>query len=280
MLELSVLALSIIPFPHISPNVFSVGPIALRWYAVMYVVGYVVGYQLVMSRIRRGENALTKEQLDSLIGYLVVGMLLGARLIYVLVYDPRAYAARPWEAFAIWHGGLSFHGAIIGIGVACLIFARRHRILFLAVADTVVLAGTPGLFFGRLGNFINGELYGRPSGVPWAMIFPRDPLHLPRHPSQLYEAIAEGVLLSLLIWMLDRYSRNLGLYRPGLLTAAFLSGYAILRFLLEFTREPDAQLGLIAGPLSMGQLLSLIMLLAGVILAGLVLNRARKSRTS
>jgi phosphatidylglycerol:prolipoprotein diacylglycerol transferase len=267
-----IAGLLVIPYPRIPPTIFSVGPIALRWYAVMYIVAYVVGYQLVMSRIRRGATELTKDQLDNLIGYLVVGMLVGARLIYVFVYDPTAYAAHPWQAFALWNGGLSFHGAIVGIGVACLVFAHREALAFLSVSDTVVLAGTPGLFFGRLGNFINGELYGRPSNVPWAMIFPADPLHVPRHPSQLYEALAEGILLSLLIWLLDRWSRARGWYRPGILTAAFLVGYAIIRFLLEFTRQPDAQLGLIAGPFSMGQMLSAIMLIAGLIGFGLLLR--------
>lgn len=263
----------IIPYPHIPSEIFSIGPIALRWYAVMYIVGFAVGYQIVMSRIRRRESPLTKEQLDNLLSYLVVGMLIGARLTYVFVYDAKAYAAHPWQAFAIWNGGLSFHGAIVGIGVACLIFARREKLAFLSVADTVVLAGTPGLFFGRLGNFINGELYGRPSNVPWAMIFPGDRLHVPRHPSQLYEAMAEGLVLALIIWWLDRRSRARGWYRPGLLTAAFLVGYAMIRFLLEFTREPDSQLGLIAGPFSMGQVLSAIMLAVGLTGFGLILGR-------
>jgi phosphatidylglycerol:prolipoprotein diacylglycerol transferase len=267
------MSLSIIPYPHIPPTIFSLGPVSLRWYAVMYIVGYVVGYQLVMVRVRRGRSSLTKEQLDSLIGYLVVGMLIGARLVYVLVYDPKAYLARPWEALAVWHGGLSFHGAILGMAIGCAVFARKYRLAFLSIIDTVVIAGTPGLFFGRLGNFINGELYGRPGNVPWAMIFPHDPLGVPRHPSQLYEAIAEGILLSLVILWLDRRSRGNGWYRPGLLAAAFLIGYAVIRFFLEFTREPDAQLGLVAGPLSMGQLLSSIMLCAGLIGFGLVLRR-------
>ena len=264
----------VIPYPHIPPAIFSIGPIALRWYAVMYIVGYLVGYRLVMLRIRQNLSPLNKDQLDSLIGYLVVGMLVGARLVYVFVYDPRAYAARPWQALAVWHGGLSFHGALIGIGVACLLFVRRYRLRFFSVADTIVLAGTPGLFFGRLGNFINGELYGRPSTVPWAMIFPQDPLRMPRHPSQLYEAVAEGILLSLAIWWLDSHSRRRGWYRPGLLTAAFLVGYAVVRFLVEFSREPDAQLGLIAGPFSMGQILSSIMFLAGLSFLALAMRNS------
>ena len=157
-------------------------------------------------------------------------------------------------------GRLSFHGAMIGMACACGLFAYRHNMAVLDVTDTVALCGAPGLFFGRIGNFINGELYGRPSSVPWAMIFPSDPLHVPRHPSQLYEALAEGVLLSLVLWTLDRRQARLHHSRAGLLTGTFLVGYALLRFLLEFTREPDAQLGLVVGPFSMGQLLSLLIL--------------------
>jgi phosphatidylglycerol:prolipoprotein diacylglycerol transferase len=271
--------LSVIPFPHIPPVIVSIGPFALRWYGIMYVIGYFVGYRLVMARIRRGASALTEKELDSLIAYLVVGMLIGARVIYVLVYDFRDYRAHPLQVFAVWRGGLSFHGAILGMAVAVALFVRRYRLPYLAVADTIALAGTPGLFFGRLGNFINGELYGRPSDVPWAMIFPSDPLHVPRHPSQLYEAFAEGIVLSLALWFLDRKAHAQGWYWNGLLTSAFLIGYAMLRFLLEFTRQPDSQLGLVVGNFSMGQILSTIMLLAGVILLTVSYRRAARFRS-
>ena len=255
-----------VPYPRIPPDIISIGPLHLRWYAVMYLVGYFVGYRLVLARIRRGISALTQKQLNDLLPYLVIGMLLGARLIYVLAYDFPTYRAHPWRAFAIWQGGLSFHGAIIGMAIAVALFAGRHKLPYLAVTDTIALAGTPGLFFGRLGNFINGELYGRPTNVPWAMVFPTDALHLPRHPSQLYEGVAEGILLSLVLWSLDRIAHRQGWYWNGLLTGAFLVGYAILRFLLEFTRQPDAQLGFILlGKFSMGQLLSTLMLVAGLI---------------
>ena len=229
----------------------------------MYLVGYVVGYRLALGRIRRGATALTRKGLDTLLSYLVIGMLIGARLTYVFVYGGGEYRAHPAQVFAIWRGGLSFHGAVIGMACACAMFAHRYRISVLDVTDTVALCGAPGLFFGRISNFINAELYGRPSNVPWAMIFPSDPLHVPRHPSQLYEAVAEGVLLALTLWLLDRRETRLHRTRAGLRTGTFLVGYAVLRFLLEFTREPDAQLGLVLGPLSMGQLLSLLMLLAG-----------------
>ncbi|HEY7237452.1 MAG TPA: prolipoprotein diacylglyceryl transferase [Gemmatimonadaceae bacterium] len=258
----------VIPYPRISPVIIQVGPFALRWYGVMYVVGYVLGFRLALARILRGVSALTRQQLDSLLGYLVVGMLLGARLVYVLVYDPAEYRAHPVEVFALWRGGLSFHGAILGMAAACALAARRFHLSLLEITDTIALCGAPGLFFGRLGNFINGELYGRPSNVPWAMVFPTDALHVPRHPSQAYEALAEGVLLSLLLWVLDRRAGARGWKRPGLLTATFLIGYGVIRFLLEFTRQPDVQLGFVLGPFSMGQLLSATMFVVGVALLG------------
>ena len=261
-----------IPYPRIPPDIISFGPFHLRWYAMMYVVAYFVGYRLVVARARRGMSALTKKQLDDLLPYLVIGMLVGARIVYVFVYEFADYRAHPLSAFEIWAGGLSFHGAVLGMAIGTILFTRRYRLPFLAVADTIVYAGTQGLFFGRLGNFINGELYGRPTNVPWAMVFPDDRLHLPRHPSQLYEAVAEGIVLSLILWTLDRVAHRQGWYWNGLLTGAFLVGYAILRFLVEFTREPDSQLGFILfGVFSMGQLLSILMLLAGVIF--LVISR-------
>lgn len=270
----------VIPYPRIPPTIVSVGPLAIRWYSLMYVVGYVLGYRLVLKRIESGRTRLTRADLDNLIWYLVVGMLVGARVIYVTVYGRGEYAAHPLQVFALWQGGLSFHGAVLGMAVAIILFARQYRFPVLAITDVVALCGTPGLFFGRLGNFINGELYGRPTTVPWAMIFPSDPLHVPRHPSQLYEAFAEGVILSALLWWADGFARKRGYDRPGLITALFLVGYALIRFALEFTRAPDAQLGLVVGPLSMGQLLSLIMLLVGAGLLGLIgLRRGRSPQT-
>lgn len=259
-----------IPYPHIPPVIVAIGPIAVRWYGVMYGIGYVLGYHLARTRTARAILPMDKATLDSWIGYLVIGMLVGARLVYAGVYDRPQYVRDPLELLRVWHGGLSFHGAVIGMTIGCAIFARVHRLRFLALADLLALAGAPGLFFGRLGNFINGELYGRPSNVPWAMVFPTDPLHLPRHPSQLYEALAEGVLLALIIWAVARWSLARGWYRAGVLTGAFLVGYGIFRFLLEFTRQPDAQLGLVVGPFSMGQLLSVSMPVLGLLVLAVV----------
>jgi len=262
-----------IPYPRISPDLVRIGPFALRWYGLMYVVGYVIGIGIARRRVRRGLVPFDERAIDSLVGYLVVGMLLGARLVYVFVYDRAQYAAHPLDAFAIWHGGLSFHGAVLGMVVASILFARRHHIPFWTVADTLALGGPPGLFFGRIGNFINAELYGRPTSVPWAMIFPTDPLHVPRHPSQLYEALGEGILLFLILRTLERYAVRAGWYRAGLLAGVFLIGYGIVRFLIEFTRQPDVQLGFIIGPFSMGQLLSSMMIAAGVIVLAILYRR-------
>jgi phosphatidylglycerol:prolipoprotein diacylglycerol transferase len=235
----------------------------------MYVVGYAIGITIAKRRVRRGVVPFDESAIDALVGYLVVGMLVGARLVYVFIYDPSHYAADPLDAFAVWHGGLSFHGAALGMTGACAVFARRRHLPFWSLVDTLALAGTPGLFFGRIGNFINAELYGRPSGVPWAMIFPTDPRHTPRHPSQLYEAVCEGIVLFIVLRWLERRSVQAGWYRPGLLAGAFLVSYGLIRFGLEFTREPDAQLGLVAGPFSMGQVLAAAMIVVGAtILAG------------
>lgn len=264
-----------IPYPHISPEIFRIGPVVIRWYSVMYLVGYVVGHRLTLRRAKQGYVKMTADQVDAWIAYLVVGMLVGARLTYALVYHPGFYLDEPLELLKVWHGGLSFHGAVVGMVTACIVFARVHRVPVWEILDNMAYAGTPGLFFGRMGNFINGELYGRPTSLPWAMVFPADPLQVPRHPSQLYEALAEGIVLFLLLAATERWARRRGRYRPGLLTAGFLVGYGVLRFLIEFTRQPDAQLGLALGPLSMGQLLCLGMIvLSPVVLAFVYLRPA------
>jgi len=262
-----------IPYPHIPPDILHLGPLRIRWYGVMYVVGYALGYQIIKRRVARGMVRLTRSELDGLIGYLVIGMLVGARLMYAVVYEPGHFLGDPLELFAIWHGGLSFHGALIGIAVAAIRFVQVHGVEFWRLADTLAMAGTPGLFFGRLGNFINGELYGRVTRVPWAMVFPSDPQQVPRHPSELYEAVAEGLLLFLVLLAFERRATAERWYRPGLVTGAFLCGYGTFRFLLEFTRQPDPQLSFVLGPFSMGQLLSAAMVTAGV---AVLLARVRR----
>ena len=269
-----------IPYPRIPPVLFHIGPFAVRWYGLMYLLGYVIGIRLARIRSRLGLWTLTFTDVDALVAYLVVGMLVGARLTYIFVYDWPTYRAHPLESVAVWHGGLSFHGAAAGMALASVLFARRRGLSTLMVWDGLAVCAPPGLFAGRLGNFINAELYGRPTGVPWAMVFPSDPRGLPRHPSQLYEAFGEGLVLGLVLWWLQRRlvtdTADGRAIHDGYLGASFLVGYGIVRFLVEFTRQPDAQLGLVLGPFSMGQLLSAVTLVAGVVLA--VVARARPAR--
>jgi phosphatidylglycerol---prolipoprotein diacylglyceryl transferase len=241
----------------------------------MYLVGYVVGITLARRRIVDGRSLLTRPQIDSLTGYAVIGMLIGARIVYMVVYDRATLVRDPLETLRLWHGGLSFHGAILGMTVASVLFARRVKLPWLGVTDTIAVCGAPGLFFGRLGNFINAELYGRVTNVPWAMIFPTDPSHLPRHPSQLYEAFGEGVLVAAIVWWIDRRSHAGGWYRPGTLTATFLLAYGVARFFIEFTRQPDAQLGFVLGPFSMGQLFCF-----GMIVVAAAIGLRRHSSTA
>jgi phosphatidylglycerol---prolipoprotein diacylglyceryl transferase len=255
-----------IPYPRIPPDIIHIGPFRIRWYGVMYFIGYVVGVAIARRRIRLNRSVLDQRQIDTLVTYAVIGMLVGARIIYMLVYDRADLLAHPATLFEIWNGGLSFHGAVLGMAIASFFFARRTKIPWLAVTDTIAVCGAPGLFFGRLGNFINAELYGRVTNVPWAMIFPTDPTGLPRHPSQLYEAFGEGILVASIVWWVDAVSHTRGWYRPGTLTATFLVAYGIVRFFIEFTRQPDPQLGFVLGPFSMGQLLCLAMIVVGAML--------------
>jgi phosphatidylglycerol:prolipoprotein diacylglycerol transferase len=233
----------------------------------MYLLGFSASFLLVRYQIKKKALAFSKDFVDTLYSYLILGLLLGARLGYVLFYDLPVYLHHPLEIFALWHGGMSFHGGLIGSILAGILFCRRHRVDFWQVSDLVIVTAPIGLGLGRIGNFINGELYGRVTSVPWAMVFPGGG-PLPRHPSELYEFFLEGVVLFMILWVLkDRISRS------GLLTSLFLILYGIFRFTLEFFREPDAQLGFILGPLTMGQLLS-----SAMIAVGLVIFLLRKNR--
>lgn len=252
-----------IPFPSIDPVVVAIGPFAIRWYALAYIVGIVLGWQLARRIVRRPGWTVTPEAIDDLLFYATLGIILGGRLGYVLFYHPGYYLTHPLEILAVWQGGMSFHGGLIGVILAMALFAARRGLPFLEVADAAAVVTPIGLFFGRIANFINSELWGRPSDVPWAVIFPNGG-PLPRHPSQLYEAALEGlVLLAVMLWLAARP------YRPearGTLGGAFLTGYAIARIIAEFFREPDAHLGFLAGGVTMGQLLSLPMLAIGIAL--------------
>lgn len=249
-----------IPYPHIDPVIIRIGPFAVRWYGVMYLIGFTSSYLLVNLQIKKKRLDFGRDFVDSLYSYLMLGLLLGARLGYVVFYDLPEYLRHPMEVFALWHGGMSFHGGLIGSVAAGIFFCKKSRVDFWQVSDLVIVTAPIGLGFGRLGNFINGELFGRAAKVPWAMVFP-DGGPLPRHPSQLYEFFLEGVVLFTVLWIL----KDRGL-RSGCLTSLFLMLYGIFRFTLEFFREPDVQLGYIFGPFTMGQLLSSAMIATGLVI--------------
>ncbi len=250
--------------PQFDPVAFSFGPVAVRWYGLMYLVGFVQFWWLGRLRAREAWRGMSSRDVEDLLFYGVLGVIIGGRLGYVLFYKPGYYLAHPLEVFMLWKGGMASHGGIIGVIVVIWLFARRRGKPFLRVADFVVPLIPLGLAAGRIGNFINGELWGRPADPavwPWAMVFPQAGDGIPRHPSQLYQFALEGLLLFALLWWYSRRPRP-----AGCVGAAFLAGYGLLRFIAEFAREPDDFLGLLALRLSMGQWLSLPMIVAGVAL--------------
>jgi phosphatidylglycerol:prolipoprotein diacylglycerol transferase len=246
--------------PEIDPIAFSIGPLAVRWYGLMYLVGFAAAWWLGMRRIDKGTAPITRAQFDDLIFFAVLGVILGGRLGYVLFYKPAHYAAHPLEIFAVWQGGMSFHGGLLGVILAMAWVAWRRRVDFLRLMDFIAPLCPLGIGAGRLGNFINGELYGRVTDAPWGMLF-RGAGDLPRHPSQLYEFALEGLALFALLWWYSSRPRS-----RGEVSALFLIGYGTFRFIAEFGREPDAFLGFLALGLSMGQWLSAPMVLAGIAL--------------
>jgi phosphatidylglycerol---prolipoprotein diacylglyceryl transferase len=260
-----------IPYPHMSPEIVRIGPFAVRWYGVMYLIGFVSSYVLVAYQTRKKPPGLSREFLDSLYTFIVLGLIIGARLGYVLFYNPSFYIRHPLEIFAVWEGGMSFHGGLIGSVLAGIWCCKRSAKDPWRIADLVTATAPIGLGFGRLGNFINGELYGRVSDVPWAMVFPAGG-PLPRHPSELYELLLEGVVLFTILWMLKDRIRTV-----GVLTSLFITLYGVFRFVVEFFREPDPQLGFVLGPFTMGQILSATMVLTGVSLLCLRLKKHGRS---
>ncbi len=246
--------------PQFDPVAFQIGPVAVHWYGLMYLVGFALVWLLGRWRINRGEVDFTARDLEDLIFYSVIGVVVGGRLGYVLFYKAGEYLAQPLHIFYLWEGGMSFHGGLIGVLVVFFLFARSKGKSFWEVGDFIAPLIPLGLAAGRLGNFINGELWGRPTDAPWGMVFPQAGDNVARHPSQLYEMALEGLVLFALLWWFTRKPRAV-----GQTSALFLIGYGALRFLVEFTREPDSHLGLFSG-LSMGQLLSLPMAAAGVLI--------------
>ena len=279
-----------IPFPDISPNLVSFElfgiEIALRWYALAYIVGILFGWWIVLRAIRNprlwsGEPPLTAEQVERLLTWIILGVILGGRLGYVLFYDLPTYLADPLQIVRVWEGGMSFHGGFAGVVVAAIWFCRREGIPMLSMGDLLAIAAPVGLMLGRLANFINAELWGRQTDLPWGVIFPGAAAQTcpqlvglcARHPSQLYQAALEGLLLALvLLWLAFRRG---WFKRPGALMGVFLVGYGIARFVVEFVRQPDAQFVSEGNPiglalqvggygLTMGQLLSLPMIVVGL----------------
>lgn len=250
-----------IPFPAIDPVLISIGPLAIRWYSLAYIAGILIGWRYILGLAKQKPDGIDAAAIDDLIVWLVLGIIVGGRLGYVLFYKPGYYLANPIEAAYVWQGGMSFHGGAIGVILAMAAFCRKRGIAFLPLADKVACAAPIGLFFGRIANFINGELFGRPSDVAWAVVFPRGGPDA-RHPSQIYEALLEGLLLFLIMAALWRFTRLRD--RPGALGGAFLIGYGVFRMFVEQFRQPDAHLGFLIGGATMGQLLSLPLVVAGV----------------
>ncbi|HWK71336.1 prolipoprotein diacylglyceryl transferase [Pollutimonas sp. M17] len=261
-------------YPQIDPVAIQLGPVAVHWYGLMYLIGFGLVWLLGRWRIRQGKTDLSMRDLEDLIFYCVLGVVIGGRLGYVLFYKPGDYLANPLEIFFLWQGGMSFHGGLIGVIAVLLLFARKRGKTLFEIADFIAPMIPLGLAAGRLGNFINGELWGRPTTVPWGMVFPQAGDGLARHPSQLYEMGLEGFVLFALVWWFAAKPRP-----SGQVSAVFLMGYGAFRFLVEFTREPDNYLGLLAGGLSMGQLLSLPMILAGAVIFSWSARRSNPGST-
>ena len=285
-----------IPFPAIDPEVFrlgpyvvdhwTLGPFAVRWYALAYIAGLVIGWRYCLALAKRPPQVARPQDVDDFLVWATLGVVLGGRTGYVLFYNLPYYMQHPAEIFFLWHGGMSFHGGAIGVCIAILLFCRQRKIPLLSFADIIACAVPIGLFFGRIANFINGELWGRMTDVSWAMIFPTGAasplavppalrpfcqpatlfdgaagLNCPRHPSELYEAFLEGILLFTLLWICQRRGLRM---RPGAITGVFLIGYGCARIIAEFFRQPDPQLGFLFWGVTMGQLLSVPLLFIGL----------------
>ena len=248
-------------FPDIDPVIFSIGAFSLRWYAMAYLAGIIISWILLKRNIKKYHLGISSEQLDDLVFYTTLGIILGGRFGYIICYGDGYFWRNPAEILAVWHGGMSFHGGIVGVIIALFCYARKYKFSYLRITDLVALYTPIGIFLGRLANFVNGELWGRITTVPWAVKFPEGG-YFPRHPSQLYEALTEGVIMFIILNLLWRkeYIRK----HSGIISALFLIIYGLSRILMEFFREPDRQIGFILGNLTMGQLLSAPFLILGI----------------
>jgi phosphatidylglycerol---prolipoprotein diacylglyceryl transferase len=261
-----------IPYPNIDPVFLRLGPVQLRWYGLMYMLSFIIGFFVLRRYAKYKKLNISTDDLYDLLFYLILGVMIGGRLGYVLFYDLSSYIREPLSIFAIWQGGMSFHGGFLGMILAAMWIAHRKHWNFWDIADLGSAVAPIGLGLGRIGNFINGELFGRPTNVAWAMIFPEGG-NMPRHPSQIYEALLEGLLLFLILrWF---YRKNF--YR-GTVFWALIAFYGLFRFLVEFVREPDAQIGFDLGPFTRGQLLSFPMLVVGTIVMIIYARRSPQAK--
>jgi len=266
--------LPVIPFPAINPILIAIGPFAIRWYALAYIVGIIAGWFyaraiIASEKLWGGPAPLTVLDFDDFVIWITLGIILGGRTGYVLFYNLPHFAEHPVEILQLWNGGMSFHGGVTGCVVAIVLFALRRHIPMLSLGDVTAAVAPIGLFLGRIANFINGELWGRPTDAPWAMVFPNGG-PIPRHPSQLYEAMLEGVVLFVVLGLMVRAGT---LRRPGVVTGVFALGYGVARIVCELFREPDAQLGFLWGGLTMGMLLCIPLMLAGIAVLTIALTR-------
>ena len=248
-------------FPNISPDILSIGELKIRWYGSMYVLGFIAAYYLIKNEITRKELGLKEDDVSDLIFYVVLGVVLGGRIGYIFFYNASFYFNNPFEMLKVYEGGMSFHGGLIGVILAGYLYCRKKKIRFMPIADIGAMAGAIGLGLGRIGNFINGELYGRvtTSDFPLAMIFPTDITQQPRHPSQLYESFFEGFLMFGILYLINKKN-----FKPGTVIGSFIMLYGTFRFFIEYLREPDVQIGYILNYFSMGQMLCFPMILLGL----------------
>ena len=263
-----------LPFPAIDPVAVEIGPIAIRWYALAYVAGFILGWRYCIHIARRTDQQPNTQEVDDFLTWAVIAVILGGRLGFVLIYQPSYYLAHPLQILRVWEGGMAFHGGLIGVALALILFAWQRKLNAFSLADVVAAAVPIGLFFGRIANFVNAELWGRPTDMPWGVVFPHSLAgDLPRHPSQLYEAFLEGVVLFAILALMAR-SETIR-RRPGTIAGTFLIGYATFRFLVEFVRQQDVGLEALPLGLTMGQWLSMPMGLAGAAFVFWAMSRPR-----
>ncbi|SCA57040.1 Prolipoprotein diacylglyceryl transferase [Candidatus Terasakiella magnetica] len=262
-----------IAFPMIDPVAVQLGPIAIRWYALAYIVGLVGGWHYIKYLTKKFPGNITHEHVDDFLFWATIGVVIGGRLGYVLFYNLDYFAANPGAILQVWKGGMSFHGGFLGVVVAAILFCKKHKLPMMTFGDLIACGAPIGLFFGRIANFANSELYGRETDVAWGVIFPNGGPN-PRHPSQLYEAAMEGLILFIIMFIISR--RETLRHSSGLFIGLFIAGYGIARSIVETVRQPDAHIGYLSGGSTMGQWLSIPMILIGIALMVMALRKNKE----